>query len=263
MSQRTIRSVDSVRHCRISMFLGAKSGFGTTSLVSNLAVSLARRNKRILVIDSQCESPDIAGHCRISSAPALAALLSNQRTLRELVQTGPCGVDVLASEPESMHEQLTASSVKLVITAATTSDYDHVLIDAGDVDQNGYVSWLRSVHDIHIVSTCAPEAVMDCYSAMKTLAGQTTSARIRTLLNRCESTPVAENLHQRLALSASRFLNLALFCSGAITEEPAFHAALAAQRPLILWKPNCAASLQLNEIALQLDETVRPVTRAA
>ncbi|MEZ6118420.1 MAG: hypothetical protein R3C28_17890 [Pirellulaceae bacterium] len=74
MSQRTIRSVDSVRDCRISMFLGAKSSVGTTSLVSNLAVSLARRNNRILVIDSQCNSPDIARHCRISSVPALAAL---------------------------------------------------------------------------------------------------------------------------------------------------------------------------------------------
>ncbi|MEZ6118419.1 MAG: hypothetical protein R3C28_17885 [Pirellulaceae bacterium] len=149
---------------------------------------------------------------------------------------------MLASEPLSVDERLTVSSVNHVVTAAVNNEYDHVLIDAGDVDQSDYVSWLRSVHDIHIVSTCAPDAVMDCYSAMKTLVGQTTSARIRTLLNRCENTTVAENLHQRLALSASRFLNLALFCSGAITEEPAFHAALAAQRPLVLWKPNCTAS---------------------
>ena len=245
------------------MFLGAKSSVGTTSLVANLAVSLARRNNRVLVIDSHGDAPDLARHCRVRSIPALASILMQERTLGELVQTGPCGIDVLASEPKTIQQRLTASSVNHVVATAVAAEYHHILIDAGHIDQSDYPSWLPLIHDIHIVSTCAPDAIMDCYSAMKTLAGHTTSARMRTLLNRCQNTSSAENLHQRLALSASRFLNLALFCSGAITDEPAFHAALAAQRPLVLWKPDCHASLLLNEIALQLDETARQAKRAA
>src|SRR3984893_10444594 len=72
-----------------------KGGVGTTTIAVNLATALARQGCRTVLVDADFSGPDAALLCGIESRDTIADVLSGRRSVHEVLQPGPGGIQVL------------------------------------------------------------------------------------------------------------------------------------------------------------------------
>lgn len=114
------------------LVVGGMPGSGASSLISNLASSLAAIDMRVLVIDGNFRRPAMHKVFGVSEGPGLGEALMGTAPFADVVQsTDEPGLDVLtAGAPGNrIFERLTTSSMSRVLDEARAR-YDIVLVDA-------------------------------------------------------------------------------------------------------------------------------------
>ncbi|HTM58613.1 MAG TPA: AAA family ATPase [Candidatus Udaeobacter sp.] len=112
-----------------------KGGTGTSTIATNLAVSLKRQTQqRVVLADFDYQSGDVAGLLKIDPHRSLADLLIAQRidsaSVQDVLMKHPSGISVLA-EPDALDrvEAITAPHVGNVLDVLS-SMYEIVVVDA-------------------------------------------------------------------------------------------------------------------------------------
>jgi len=111
---------------RVISFTSAIPKSGTTSVLLNLALTLARESQRVLVIDASIERPAIASTLGIASEPGLTDVLSNQVPLAWSFH--PTGIDRLTALPYGKANLDSVDALESLIDPLRRR-YDWVLID--------------------------------------------------------------------------------------------------------------------------------------
>lgn len=115
------------------LVLAGMPGSGASAVVSNLAMSLAGVDERVLVIDANLRRPAQHKIFGVNDGPGLGDILTGQAQLQSVVQeTNVPGLSVLsAGSPASraMPERLSSETMAKVIAEAAAA-YDRVVIDS-------------------------------------------------------------------------------------------------------------------------------------
>ena len=77
------------------MLSGGKGGVGVTTLAVNLAVALAVRGRRVVLVDANLYRADVAALCGVEERGSVADVLAARREFREVLAPGPAGIQVL------------------------------------------------------------------------------------------------------------------------------------------------------------------------
>ncbi|MCS6865725.1 MAG: cellulose synthase operon protein YhjQ/BcsQ [Gemmataceae bacterium] len=121
---------------RVLTFTAAAAAAGTTTVLLNLAITLARDGLRVLVIDANWDQPAIATKLGIPSCPGLAEVLHEQTplpwalqpTVLATLQALPTGS--VAEPPEASWGELFRHDFPPLLTQLRQW-YEWILIDAG------------------------------------------------------------------------------------------------------------------------------------
>jgi Mrp family chromosome partitioning ATPase len=121
---------------RVWLFLGAVAGAGTTSVVLNLAICLARtRGLRVIVVDANANRPAVAERLGLCGRPGVAEVLDGRESLDRAIQE--TGVERLAALTAGQPD-VTGTPIKGAcrpVLRQLRDLCDVVLIDGGvDVD---------------------------------------------------------------------------------------------------------------------------------
>lgn len=131
-----IKGASAIADTKYISFISAKGGIGCTTFMSSLAVDLARRGNKVLVIDLDLQYGDAGIFFGVDSRMNLGELLQERVSptiddVRQYVAIHDTGVNILCSpcSPE-IAEKIGSSQVDRLL-AAVRSYYDFVLIDTG------------------------------------------------------------------------------------------------------------------------------------
>jgi capsular exopolysaccharide synthesis family protein len=116
---------------RTVLVMGGLPGSGATTIVANLALSLATAERRVLVIDANFRRPAMHRVFGLQESPGLADVLGASRTLAEVVQaTSTANLDVLTagSKEHRIYERLSTLSMGELLAQVRTK-YDVIFID--------------------------------------------------------------------------------------------------------------------------------------
>lgn len=232
---------------------GGQSGVGCTTIAVNLAVALAARGQRTVLVDADCDGGGVAQQCGLDDhyTHTVADVLSGRRTIGEVLQAGPGSVRVLPGVwgLEKLSDYPVAAGGRLLSQLAMLGSHtDLVLLDVGHGIHGLAPSLWQAADLVLAVTTPEAEAVMDTYASIK-LHGSELRASVGAVVNMVPTSEVAASVHARLARVCHRFLGLKLGRLGYVGSDPKIAAAGPSGKPLVLGAAESLTARQFGELA--------------
>ena len=105
---------------------------GKSTVAINLALAMAEREQRVLLVDADLRRPSIAAYCQIEGSVGLTTVLVGRSTLEDAVQEwGVPNLDVLAAGAMPPNpNQLLSSAAFADLVATMREHYDFVVFDS-------------------------------------------------------------------------------------------------------------------------------------
>ena len=129
------------------------SGAGKTTLVSNLAITMAQAEQRTLILDADFRKPMQHNIFEIDNEKGLSSVLAGNITLDEAIQPGPVkGLDILTCGPEVPNPSEMLNSDAFIETLKKLSErYDRIIVDSPPIRPVADSQILAAICDITLL----------------------------------------------------------------------------------------------------------------
>lgn len=123
-------------HCQIYQVISASIGEGRTTIAIDLALALAKRKKRVLLVDADLRSPSIYKVLDMEDAPGLVEILEEKLDIKQVSRTvGMDDLEVITAGNVNVNSFGLFSSNNLKnFLNSTRSLYDFVILDSPAID---------------------------------------------------------------------------------------------------------------------------------
>jgi flagellar biosynthesis protein FlhG len=203
---------------------GGRPGVGATTIALQLATALAREAQRTVLIDADPFAADIAARCEHSAALGIGEVLAGRKTIHEVLQLGPAGMQILAgAASQQMRDSLNSRSIgrllKQMRSLAPHSDW--LIVDAGNQPSEMAAQLWSAADRLLVVTSPDAVAVMDTYALIETLLSRHSLRQAPLLvINQAADEATAADVHRRIDQSCRRFLGLAIEFAGWLPLDP-------------------------------------------
>ncbi len=246
---------------RVISVTSGKGGVGKSSVVANLAVSLAAKGERVLLLDGDFGLANLDIMLDLRPKGNIHDVLKGERDPRDiLVRVGP-NIDMLpaSSGVIAMTQLGDEDKWRLIeMMQSLENGYDVLLIDTG-AGISDDVTWLNSsAGEIIVVATPEPTSIADAYALMKVLNQKHKIKHFQLLVNQARSEAEALRVYQQITAVSDRFLNVSIDYLGHVLWDDLWTYAVRQRKPIVSAYPNSNAAKNFSTLA---DTLFRPTER--
>jgi flagellar biosynthesis protein FlhG len=237
---------------KVIAITGGKGGVGKTNVTLNMAVSLAQRGKRVLVLDADLGLANVDVLLGIRVTKNLSHVLSGECTLDEVIVTGPEGVMIVpaTSGTQSMVELSDIEHAGLIQAfSSLQTPIDMLLIDTAAGISNMVVSFAQAAQDVVMVVCDEPTSITDAYALIKILSKQNGVYKFKIVANMVRSLREGQDLFTKLTRVTDRFLDASLELVACIPFDGNVRQAVRKQKVVVQAYPKTPASLAFKALA--------------
>lgn len=222
--------------------ISGKGGVGKTTTVANVAVALASFKRRVLAIDGNFSTPNLAYHFGIfNSSPGIQAVLEGKLELQKAVVLHPSGAEIVPSSVPPSKGEYGRSAWKNVVNSA---DHDFVLIDCAPGVNRDVMSILEASNSVITVTNPEVPAVTDAVSAMKV---------VEEMGIKCRSVELNRVRKKKYELSVDEIESLCNFKIDAIIPESnEVRKSISVGLPVVAFSPSSPAAIAFKKLAADL-----------
>jgi len=247
------------RGARILAVTSGKGGVGKTNVVANIAYGLARRNRRVMILDADAGLANIDILLGLSPSYHLGHVLCGEKKLRDIVVRGPAGILILPAS--SGIQEITHLSrdqqLGLMADLGTFSDeIDVIIIDTGAGISNNVTYFSLLADEIVVIATPEPTSITDAYALMKVLCMKYGERSFKLLVNDIRNANEAKEVHGNLSVVAESFLNISVDYLGYVLKDDNLPKAVRKQRILMELYPNSRASLCFERLVQKIEDSL-------
>ncbi len=240
------RAPDDGSAVRVISVTSGKGGVGKTNCVVNLAITLARSGKRVLVLDADLGLCNLDVMLGLSPRYNIKHVLSGEKTLEEVIVKGPEGIMIIPAASGIQELTNLKTEERLALTAGIEElekDVDIMFIDTGAGISSNVMFFNTAAHEIIVVVTPEPTSLTDAYALMKVLMKKHGEKSFKLLVNTARGDKEGKNIYSIISLVAGRFLNVSLEYLGCVVYDEKVGRAVLNQRAVVEMFPETAASL--------------------
>lgn len=228
-----------------------KGGVGKTTLVCNLAATLAARGERVLILDGDLGMANVDIMFGVRAMHSIHDVFTGQRALSEvMVSVGdnismiPGGSGIYGMSQLDMYQR----QALLDQVSELDQHFDYMLIDtAPGIDDN--VLYLNTAaQEILVVVSPDPASITDAYALMKVLTMRHRETRFSIVPNAVKDEAEAMAVFRRLSEVAERFLCVSLDFRGFVPNDPNLRQATKMQQLVVQAAPSCPSSLAIKRL---------------
>jgi flagellar biosynthesis protein FlhG len=234
---------------------GSKGGVGKSNLVANLAVSLARWGRQVMLVDGDLGLSNLDVLLGLIPTYNVEHLVRGEATLEDVLIDGPAGIHVLpaASGIPDLASLDDAARERLIsLLAEGTATMDHLLIDTGAGLGSTTLSMQLAASRILLVTTPEPTSMVDAYASMKVIWAADPAKPIDLVVNEVADEDEALCVHEQLTNATEQFLAREPGYLGAVYSDPNVPEAVRRQTCLMEYAPDSPAGRCIERIALRL-----------
>ena len=249
------------RPVKVIAVTGGKGGVGKTSVTANLAIALALRGRSALVLDADLGLANIDVVLGLQPRWNLSHVLSGERTLEEIIVTGPKGIRVVpAASGIGQMASLGALEHGGIIRAFSdlSQRIDVLLIDTAAGISDSVLTFSKAAHHVLVVVCDEPASITDAYALIKVLSRDHGVGRFRVLANQTRSAGEGRDLYQKLSRVCERFLDVTLDYAGFVPYDDFMRRAAQQQAAIVDAFPGAIASQGFKNLAAKADTWLVP-----
>lgn len=249
---------------KIYAVTSGKGGVGKTNITANLATSMARAGRRVLVIDADLGLANTEIILGVKPRYHLGDLLERNLNIEDVLVEGPAGVMLLpAGSGVQELSQLTAQQKMRFVEALDPIEdsFDVVLIDSGAGIGDNVQFFVGAAQEAILVVSPEPTSLVDAYAAVKVLSQRAGVRTFNVIVNPIVDELAARGVFQKLTAVTSRFLEAKVRHMGYVPRDENLQRAIMAQRPVCEMFPASPSARAIACVAARLmEERFQPTT---
>lgn len=244
-----------VKKVRVITITSGKGGVGKTNLTVNLALALARMNKKVAIFDADFGMANVDILLGMIPRHNMYHVVRGEKTLQDIILDGPLGVKVvpgstgfmeMANLNSAQRRQLLKQLMKLEETV------DTILIDTGAGLSKSVLGFITAAHDVLLVTNPEPTSITDAYSIAKVMGQYKLHQEVNLVLNQVRNSQEGQEVADRFSRVTQNYLQLSVNYMGCILSDPVVPRSVREQNPFYVSFPRSKAAEGIAGIAVNL-----------
>ena len=240
---------------RVLAVTSGKGGVGKSTASVNVAIALAQRGKRVILLDADLGLANVEVLLGLNSLYNLQHVIDGEKSITQIMVQGPGGILVIpGSSGITKLADLDAAARRNVLAGLEELQKraDFVIIDTmAGIGQN-VVAFAAAADEVLLVTTPEPSAIVDAYAMVKAISAAREDACIRLVVNLVRNQQQATAVASKLSGVAQTYLGRRLSFLGFIPRDAHVSYGVMQTHPFVLQYPNAAAAKCIEEIAARL-----------
>lgn len=237
---------------RVITVTSGKGGVGKSNVVINLATSLSRLGKRVLIVDADLGLANVDILLGLQNRFNLQDVVEGRMKLKDIVVYGPAGIKVIpgssgipriANMSNRKRQEFVSSFKEL------EEEADIILIDTSAGMTKNVITFALLADEIMLVTTPEPSAITDAYAMIKVIHTEKPTARVGLIVNLARSETQAAEVADKISQVSRQFLNFHVYVLGSLPNDPYVHRAVMRRQPWSELYPRAAATRAVRQMA--------------
>jgi flagellar biosynthesis protein FlhG len=241
---------------RVISVTSGKGGVGKTNIVGNLAISLRRLGKKVLVLDGDLGLANIDIIFGLSPSYNIKHVVNGEKSLSEVLVKGPEDIQIIpagSGVQELVHLTQGQKLNLLNEFDALEEEFDILLIDTGAGISSNVMYFSIAADERIVVATSEPTSITDAYALIKVMYTKHGTNSFKLLVNMVEHEEEARSVFENLSNAIMRFLKgISLEYVGFIPRDGKLEKAVREQSTVITRYPESMASQGFSDLAARL-----------
>lgn len=239
---------------RVISVTSGRNGAGKSTVVVNVAESLAALGKRVLIIDAEPGNV-ISRRLGLEARYTLQHVVSGVAGMEDVLIDAGKGISILpAAMAVHKYTALSPSGRSALMQGLLRlqNRFDYYLIDSGAGVSANATGFAVAAREVMLVVTSEPASLTEAYSLMKTLYSRDESLRFSVVVNNCRSGEEAASVHAKFSLITGRFLKLSIENLGAVLHDDTQAESIRRSGSLCRLFPDSLAAIQFRAVAQKI-----------
>ncbi|MDT0582855.1 MULTISPECIES: MinD/ParA family protein [Alteromonadaceae] len=248
----SLRKMNQSKLIKVIAVTGGKGGVGKTNVSLNLAISLAKQGKRVMVLDADLGLANVDVLLGLRVDKNLSHVLRGECTLDDILVTGPHGIKIApaTSGSQSMAELSSTEHAGLIRAfSELRTDIDVLLVDTAAGISDMVMSFSRAAQDVLVVVCDEPTSLTDAYALIKILNREHGVFKFKIVANMVRSDKEGKELFSKLSKVTGRFLDVALELVGVIPFDENIRKSVRKQAAIVDAFPSSPAAVAITKLA--------------
>ncbi|MEZ5990108.1 MAG: P-loop NTPase [Planctomycetota bacterium] len=243
----------------IFVVTSGKGGVGKTSLSVNIVTELARRGKRVIIVDADLGLANAHILLGVKPERTLTDYLEGKAHLPDCIADGPHGLKLI-SGGQGMAEManLDEHGRKRIVDAVMDlrSYCDLILIDTGAGVSSQVTDFVQMADHTFVVTNANFAAIANAYGIIKVMVTNGYQRPMHLIVNRARSTEEAKQVFMKLKGCTQKFLGTDLSFTGLVPEDIQVQNSVQKRTPFSEAAPDSIASTYLRKLVDQIESLV-------
>lgn len=248
---------------KVISITSGKGGVGKTNVSVNLACCLAKKGKRVILVDADLGLANVDVILGLTPHYNIYDLFKG-KNLSEILYDTPYGFQILPAS-SGISDMLSLETGQKLELLEAFDDFDekidYLLVDTGAGIHDNVLYFNVAAQDRIVILTPEPTSLTDAYALIKVLKQRHGVTTFKVLINAATSEAMAKEVYSRIFAACDNFLDgVSLEYLGYIPKDPTVRKSIMAQVPFCIGEPNSPVANAVSKVTDLVDSWDCPNT---